>query len=130
VIAAVEEDQVAHARPDDRRVALDRGDARRGRIMADDQLAAALGMVGAEEHTAHRVGIDVGLESHLRAPLHVKEDTVAVISRRDDGFRPYLVNELQELGAVKLVQPGELRSHLGGMGAAPGNRCNLCGLTR
>jgi hypothetical protein len=85
--------------------------------VGDAQLAA-LGMVGAEEHAAERVGVHMALEPHGRPALHVEDHAVPVVGSRHDGFVPRPVNQVEEVPVVKLVQPWQLQSYLVGVNTA------------
>ena len=58
-------------------------------------------------------------EPHRLAPLHVKDDTVAVIDGRIDRLLAGPAGQLEEFAPVELVQPGQSLLHLVGANQAP-----------
>ena len=83
VFASVKVDQMPCLRPDDRAVPLNRGDVRRMAVMRDHQFPACW-VIGAEEQTGQRVGVDMALKPHAGALLHVEYDAVAFVARGSD----------------------------------------------
>ena len=120
-VTAVEEDQVARLRPDDRAVPVDRINVCRGRIMGDGHFAAAGRMVGTEEHAAQGVGVDVGLEAHGPAPLNVEDDAVPRIGRWRDRLWPGMIREVEKDAVVEALQPGDPATNLMGVDPATVN---------
>ena len=109
VLPAVEEDQMAGVRPDHRGVSLYRIDVGGRRMVREDKLAARPGQViGTEQQTGQRVGINVALEPHLGSALNVEHDAVSVIARGHDRFGAGFLGELQEVLSVEPVQPGQV----------------------
>ena len=82
----VEEDQVSRARPNDRAISLHCGDARRGRVVRENEVAA-YPVVRAEEQAGQRVGVHMALEPHRGSPLNVEDNAVAVVVGGLDALR-------------------------------------------
>jgi hypothetical protein len=120
-VTAVEEDQVACLRTDDRAVPFDRVNVCCGRIMGDSHFAAAGRVVRTKEDAAHGVGVDVGLEAHGRAALNVEDDAVPRISSRHDSLRPGIIREFEKGAVVEALQPGDPATNLMGVHPATVN---------
>ena len=79
-------------------------------VVRENEFAAGSGrVVGAEEQTGQRVGVDVALESHRGAALDVQDDAVPVVAgRRDRLVAGHLPGQVEEEAPVEPVQPGEV----------------------
>ena len=116
VLPAVEEDQMPGVRTDHRAIPLYRIDVGGRRIVREDKLAACPGQViGTEQQTGQRVGINMALEPHLGSALNVEHDAVPVIVSGYDRFGAGFLGELEKFFAVEPVQPGQVSPYVRGV---------------
>ena len=73
---------------------LDLGDARRRRVVREDEFAAAR-VIGAEEQAGKWIRVDVALESHPRAALDIEHQPVTVVLAAVTGSVARLVGVLE-----------------------------------
>jgi hypothetical protein len=116
--AGVEEDQVTSPGRDDRAVPLHRRDSLGCGVIPHDQLAAGL-MACEEQQTGQRVGVNVALEPHPGAALHVEHYSVAFVVRGNHVLSAGQTGQREEFGAVRRVQPRQVIAHRVGVHPAP-----------
>jgi hypothetical protein len=88
VLPAIEEDQLTGARPDNRAGPFHRIDIGRTTVMRENKLTTrAFGVIGAEEQTGQRVGVDMTLEPHRYSALDIHNQAVTIVAGRADLFR-------------------------------------------
>ena len=122
VFPAVEEDQAAGPRQQDRAVLLHRLDVRRGRIVREYEFAAgSRPVIGTEEETGQRIRIDMALKPHRGSALNVQDDAIPVIECRSDSFGAGLPGQFEKVPTVQPVEPGQALQYLASMHSAPRN---------
>jgi hypothetical protein len=72
-------------------------------------------MIGAEQKTSQRIGINVTFEPHPGSALNIQDDPVSVVEGRYDGFSARGLRQLEKRASVELVQPGQLPAYIAGV---------------
>jgi hypothetical protein len=127
----VEEDQMPGVWPDNRAVPVHGFDGGSVRVVCDGYFAArAHWVVGEEQQSRQRVGIDMALKTHRRAMLHVEYNAVTIVVCGEGRLGTRFPSEFQELGAVELMEPWQSVLHLVRVHAAAFDERHICGFTR